>query len=247
MNILLTNDDGIDHSGIKSLFLELDKNHNVFVMAPDRNRSGFGSAITFLTETNAKKLEENINSLDGTPVDCVKNALEFYCPFEPDIVVSGINPGPNLGHLMLYSGTVGAAIQGRDLKHPSIAISVSSFEITDYSFAAKTVLKILENITNLNLSEKSILNVNVPDHNLFKQPKMKVTKTFIDEEATSDDEIEDDVSSLESGNISSYLNFFLMPNKSRRCLAHSGSSVLEAIAIGISLSSMAWNISIASE
>ena len=59
MNILLTNDDGIDHSGIKSLFLELYKNHNVFVMAPDRNRSGFGSAITFLTETNAKKLEEN--------------------------------------------------------------------------------------------------------------------------------------------------------------------------------------------
>ena len=103
---------------------------------------------------------------------------------------------------MLHSGTVGAAIQGRDLKYPSIAISVSSFEISDYSFAAKTVLKILENITNLNLSEKSILNVNVPDHNLFKQPQMKVTKTFIDEEATSDDEIEDDVSTLESGNIS---------------------------------------------
>ena len=68
MNILLTNDDGIDHSGIKSLFLELDKNHNVFVMAPDRNRSGFGSAITFLTETNAKKLEENANALLQTIV-----------------------------------------------------------------------------------------------------------------------------------------------------------------------------------
>ena len=149
-----------------------------------------------------QKIEKNIYKIDGTPVDCVRLALEEFCPFVPDLVVSGINPGPNIGHLMLYSGTVGAAIQGRDLKYPSIAISVSSFEISDYSFAAKTVLKILENIKNLNLSEKSILNVNVPDHNLFKQPQMKVTKTFIDEKATSDDEIEDDVSSLESGNIS---------------------------------------------
>ena len=202
MKILLTNDDGYDHPGIKTLFQELSKHHQVFMMAPDTNKSGFSSALTFLTPITEQKIEKNIYKIDGTPVDCVRLALEEFCPFVPDLVVSGINPGPNIGHLMLYSGTVGAAIQGRDLKHPSIAISVSSFEITDYSFAAKTVLKILENIKNLNLSEKSILNVNVPDHNLFKQPQMKVTKTFIDEKATSDDEIEDDVSSLESGNIS---------------------------------------------
>jgi len=202
MKILLTNDDGYDHPGIKTLFQELSKQHEVFMMAPDTNKSGFSSALTFLTPITEQKIEKNIYKIDGTPVDCVRLALEEFCPFVPDLVVSGINPGPNIGHLMLYSGTVGAAIQGRDLKHPSIAISVSSFEITDYSFAAKTVLKILENIKNLNLSEKSILNVNVPDHNLFKQPQMKVTKTFIDEKATSDDEIEDDVSSLESGNIS---------------------------------------------
>ena len=202
MKILLTNDDGYDHPGINTLFQELSIHHEVFMMAPDTNKSGFSSALTFLTPINEQKIEENVYKIDGTPVDCVRLALEEFCPFVPDLVVSGINPGPNIGHLMLYSGTVGAAIQGRDLKYPSIAISVSSFEISDYSFAAKTVLKILENITNLNLSEKSILNVNVPDHNLFKQPQMKVTKTFIDEEATSDDEIEDDVSSLESGNIS---------------------------------------------
>ena len=202
MKILLTNDDGYDHPGIKTLFQELSKHHEVFMMAPDTNKSGFSSALTFLTPITEQKIEKNIYKIDGTPVDCVRLALEEFCPFVPDLVVSGINPGPNIGHLMLYSGTVGAAIQGRDLKHPSIAISVSSFEITDYSFAAKTVLKILENIKNLNLSEKSILNVNVPDHNLFKQPQMKVTKTFIDEKATSDDEIEADISSLESGNIS---------------------------------------------
>lgn len=202
MKILLTNDDGYDHLGIKTLFQELSKHHEVFMMAPDTNKSGFSSALTFLTPITEQKIGKNIYKIDGTPVDCVRLALEEFCPFVPDLVVSGINPGPNIGHLMLYSGTVGAAIQGRDLKYPSIAISVSSFEISDYSFAAKTVLKILENITNLNLSEKSILNVNVPDHNLFKQPQMKVTKTFIDEKASSDDEIEDDVSSLESGNIS---------------------------------------------
>ena len=202
MKILLTNDDGYDHPGIKTLFQELSKYHEVFMMAPDTNKSGFSSALTFLTPITEQKIGKNIYKIDGTPVDCVRLALEEFCPFIPDLVVSGINPGPNIGHLMLYSGTVGAAIQGRDLKYPSIAISVSSFEISDYSFAAKTVLKILENIKNLNLSEKSILNVNVPDHNLFKQPQMKVTKTFIDEKATSDDEIEDDVSSLESGNIS---------------------------------------------
>ena len=121
MNILLTNDDGIDHPGIQALISKLSEEHNVFTMAPDRNRSGFGSAITFLTETKATKIEKNIYSLDGTPVDCVKNALDYYCPFEPDIVVSGINPGPNLGQVLLYSGTVGAALEGRNLKYPAIA------------------------------------------------------------------------------------------------------------------------------
>ena len=69
MNILLTNDDGIDHPGLQTLLLTLSKKHNVFTMAPDRNRSGFGSAVTFLTEVKEKKLADNVFSLDGTPVD----------------------------------------------------------------------------------------------------------------------------------------------------------------------------------
>ena len=144
MNILLTNDDGIDHSGIKSLFLELDKNHNVLSWRQTEIEVDLEVLLLFLTETNAKKLEENIYSLDGTPVDCVKNALEYFCPFTPDIVVSGINPGPNLGPVLLYSGTVGAAFEGRNLKFPPIAVSVASFEISDYSFAASIVSQILK-------------------------------------------------------------------------------------------------------
>ena len=202
MNILLTNDDGIDHSGIKSLFLELDKNHNVFVMAPDRNRSGFGSAITFLTETNAKKLEENIYSLDGTPVDCVKNALEYFCPFTPDIVVSGINPGPNLGPVLLYSGTVGAAFEGRNLKFPPIAVSVASFEISDYSFAASIVSQILKKINTIDLEPGSILNLNVPDHNKLKTPELKITKTYLEEQYQIEEIFLNDQKCIEEGFIS---------------------------------------------
>ena len=202
MNILLTNDDGIDHSGIKSLFHELDKNHNVFDMAPDRNRSGFGSAITFLTETNAKKLEENIYSLDGTPVDCVKNALEYFCPFTPDIVVSGINPGPNLGPVLLYSGTVGAAFEGRNLKFPPIAVSVASFEISDYSFAASIVSQILKKINTIDLEPSSILNLNVPDHNKFKTPELKITKTYLEEQNQIEEIFLNDQKCIEEGSIS---------------------------------------------
>ena len=202
MNILLTNDDGIEHPGIQTLITNLSEEHRVFTMAPDRNRSGFGSAITFLTETKAKKIKKNIYSLDGTPVDCVKNALEFFCPFEPDIVVSGINPGPNLGPVLLYSGTVGAAFEGRNLKYPAIAVSVASFEITDYSFAAKTVKDILNKINKINLDSSSILNLNVPDHKKFKSPKLKVTKTYLDEQNTDEIDFLDDQKCLEQGDIS---------------------------------------------
>ena len=89
--------------------------------------------------------------------------MEYFCPFTPDIVVSGINPGPNLGPVLLYSGTVGAAFEGRNLKFPPIAVSVASFEISDYSFAASIVSQILKKINTIDLEPSSILNLNVPD------------------------------------------------------------------------------------
>lgn len=118
MKILLTNDDGYDHPGIKTLYSELSKNHEVFMMAPNINKSGFGSALTFLAPLKEKKIDENIYCLDGTPVDCIKTSLNGkslfeldlanlesenldlgnneLCPFTPEIVVSGINPGLDL-------------------------------------------------------------------------------------------------------------------------------------------------------
>ena len=147
-------------------------------------------------------MEENIYSLDGTPVDCVKNALEYFCPFIPEIVISGVNPGPNLGSVLLYSGTVGAAFEGRNLKFPPIAVSVASFEISDYSFAARIVSGILKKINKIDLEPASILNLNVPDHNKFKNPELKITKTYLEEQNQIEKIFLDDQKCIEEGSIS---------------------------------------------
>ena len=202
MKIILTNDDGFNHQGIKSLFRELDKKHEVFLIGPDQNRSGFSSAITFLTPLKHKKYADNIYSLNGTPVDCVKIARNLLCPFEPDIVVSGINPGPNLGSDAILSGTVGAALDGRDLKYPSISVSVASFEINDFSFAAKFVAKVLDNLEALKIKNFHILNINVPDHNKFPDPQVKITKTFLNEFEAEKNLEESDRKNLDDGFIS---------------------------------------------
>lgn len=202
MKIILTNDDGFNHQGIKSLFKELDKKHEVFLIGPDQNRSGFSSAITFLTPLKHKKFSDNIYSLNGTPVDCVKVARNLLCPFEPDIVVSGINPGPNLGSDAILSGTVGAALDGRDLKYPSISVSVASFEINDFSFAAKFVAKLLDNLEALKIEKFHILNINVPDHNQFPNPQVKITKTFLNEFEAEKNLEDSDRKNLDDGFIS---------------------------------------------
>ena len=85
MKILLTNDDGYDHPGIKTLYSELSKNHEVFMMAPNINKSGFGSALTFLAPLKERKIDENIYCLDGTPVDCIKTSLNGKSLFEPSL------------------------------------------------------------------------------------------------------------------------------------------------------------------
>ena len=185
MKIILTNDDGFDHPGIKALFKELHDKHEVFLIGPDQNRSGFSSAITFLTPLRHKKYADNIFSLNGTPVDCVKVARNMLCPFEPEIVVSGINPGPNLGSDAILSGTVGAALDGRNLKYPSIAVSVASFEIDDFSFAAKFVAKVLDNLDNLEMEAHYQEMITLPQATLsisatsaqFQLAREKITPT----------------------------------------------------------------------
>ena len=181
MKIILTNDDGFDHSGIKSLYRALHRDHQVFLIGPDQNRSGYSSAITFLTPLKHKKYADNIFSINGTPLDCVKVAMNLLCPFKPDIVISGINPGPNLGSDILLSGTVGAALEGRSLKFPSIAVSSAAFEKQDFSFEAEFIKFLVTKIDKLELNNFEILNINIPDQKEFPEPDIKITNTYINE------------------------------------------------------------------
>lgn len=123
MHILITNDDGIMAPGIVALAKSLSRLGKVTVIAPDRNNSGVGCGISLEKPLRVMEIKENWWQLNGKPADCVKLALSGFMSEEPDIVVSGINAGANLGDDILYSGTVGGAMEGRFLRLPSIAIS----------------------------------------------------------------------------------------------------------------------------
>ncbi|OCL27184.1 5'/3'-nucleotidase SurE [Orenia metallireducens] len=167
MRILLTNDDGIFAPGIQRLCQELEQNHEVVVVAPDRERSATGHAITIHHPLRAKEMTfANIKSkciaIDGTPADCVKIAIESLLDEKPDLVISGINAGPNMGYDVLYSGTVSAAVEGLLLGIPAIAVSLVTDEKWDFSYAAEFISRLLKKYQKEEVSDDVILNVNVP-------------------------------------------------------------------------------------
>ena len=165
MKILLTNDDGYDAENIKSLFKELSKNHEVWIVAPKNNCSGMSAAISYLNEIEVIKLEDKIYAVDGTPADCSYLGLLSIVDFEFDIVISGINHGANIGNDVLYSGTVGAAMGGRNLKYPPIAISVASYDAKDINFISKKSVELIEKIISSNTFVGKVININFPDIN----------------------------------------------------------------------------------
>ncbi len=168
MKILITNDDGIYAKGIYQLAYELQKISDVFIVAPDRQRSATGHAITMhkpLRSKNIKIFDKNFNawSINGTPADCVKFAIESLLEEKPDLIFSGINSGPNLGTDVLYSGTVSAAIEGAILGYPSVAVSLASFDDLDYTYAAKFCCLLAEKMIKNELPKETLLNVNIPN------------------------------------------------------------------------------------
>ena len=171
MNILITNDDGIRADGIIELSKELSKTHNVYVVAPDTQKSATGHAITIHNPImlNDEYIDENIcaYSISGTPADCVKIGIEaLFKDINIDIVISGINNGPNLGTDVIYSGTVSAAIEGFIQNKPSIAFSLNEFNVEKekYKEVSKYAAKIVNDIQDkLNLLDDCILNVNIPN------------------------------------------------------------------------------------
>ncbi len=163
MKILLTNDDGYDAENIKSLCKELSKNHEVWIVAPKHNCSGMSAAISYLNEIEVTKLEDKIYAVDGTPADCSYLGLLSIVDFEFDIVISGINHGANIGNDVLYSGTVGAAIGGRNLNYPPIAISVASYNAKDINFISKKSVELIEKLISINAFVGKVININFPD------------------------------------------------------------------------------------
>ena len=166
MKILLTNDDGFDAENIKSLYKELNKNHEVWIVAPKNNCSGMSAAISYLNEIEVIKIDDRIYAVDGTPADCSYLGLLSIVDFEFDIVVSGINHGANIGNDVLYSGTVGAAVGGRNLKYPPIAISIASYDAKDIEFVTKKSVELIEKIVSSNeIFNGKVININFPDIN----------------------------------------------------------------------------------
>ena len=162
MKILISNDDGYQANGIQSLIKELRRISDVIVVAPDRNRSGSSSSLTLNKAVKVNKVDNNFYFIDGTPTDCVHIALTGLIDFIPDLVISGINHGPNMGDDTIYSGTVAAAMEGYLLDIPSFAISMGNDNPKNFNAAAKVTVDLINLYNKKNLSP-TLLNINIPD------------------------------------------------------------------------------------
>ena len=179
MNILLTNDDGIYAEGIYALYEALTKIGNVTVVAPEAEQSAVGHAITMsdpLRIKDAYRRRKHFGyAVSGTPADCVKIAIIKLLKRKPDLVVSGINMGPNIGFSVLYSGTVSGATEGAILGIPSIAVSLGTFTKADFSFAAAFSAKVAKKVHKYGLPKGTLLSINVPARKASKIKGIKVT------------------------------------------------------------------------
>lgn len=170
MHILVSNDDGVLAPGLVALAAALSTIAKVTVMAPETERSGYSSALTLDRPLRPIQLDNGFWSVNGTPADCVYLALNgFFEGDEPDFVVAGINSGANLGDDVLYSGTVGAALEGRFLGRPALAVSLTGSNVKHHTHpeafatAAELVKQLIEHWHELHLPTHNIINMNVPD------------------------------------------------------------------------------------
>jgi 5'-nucleotidase len=165
-NILVSNDDGIDAPGIYALVQELRKIGDVVVVAPDKQQSAVGHAITMNFPLRAKEVKKDGSffgyAVEGTPADSVKLAVKALLKKKPDLVVSGVNHGANTAISIIYSGTVSAATEGTILGIPSIAVSLTTYGPPDFRYAAKFSRKLALLVLKKGLPQGTLLNVNVP-------------------------------------------------------------------------------------
>lgn len=177
MRILLSNDDGCQAPGLRCLAELLRANvDELTVVAPDRNRSGASNSLTLMNPVRVMRHPDGVMCVDGTPTDCVHLALTGLMTHEPDMVVSGINAGPNMGDDVLYSGTVAAAMEGRHLGYPAIAVSSAGLSPKHYETAARVTLTLIQRLKHERLPNDAILNVNVPDRPFEQLQGFEVTR-----------------------------------------------------------------------
>ena len=176
MRILLSNDDGYQAPGLRLLADGLADLANIIVVAPDRNRSGASNSLTLDTPLRVEQVESNIYFVNGTPTDCVHVAITGLLDDEPDMLISGINHGANLGDDVLYSGTVAAAMEGRFLGLPSVAVSLVLERGHHFDTAVTIVKRIVQRIKDNPLPGDTILNVNIPDRHADAIQGVEVTR-----------------------------------------------------------------------
>lgn len=163
MRILVSNDDGYRAPGLAVLAARLEAVGEVLVVAPERDRSGASNSLTLELPLRARVAGNGFTAVDGTPTDCVHLGITGLLEQEPDMVVAGINSGPNLGDDVLYSGTVAAATEGRFLGFPAMAVSMGVHDPKHYETGARVALELVGWMRERPLSSDIILNVNVPD------------------------------------------------------------------------------------
>src|SRR5512135_1484177 len=160
--ILVTNDDGVRSKGIRALAEALAPLGEVVVVAPGREASAIGHALTLHHPLRLEHIIDSTYALDGTPTDCVNIAVAAVLKGLPDLVVSGINKGLNVGDDVTYSGTVSGALEGALLGVPSIAVSLQFSRTFDFSHAARASAAIAESLLDTPLPSRTFLNINVP-------------------------------------------------------------------------------------
>jgi len=177
--ILLTNDDGINAAGIRTLADKLAQQADLYIVAPLFEMSAMGHAITISDPLKVKEITRNGEhfgwGIGGTPADCVKIAINGDLIPKPDMVISGINQGANVGVDIIYSGTVSAAYEGTILNIPAMAISLDSFTQKDFSAAAQIASILVSHVLEAGLPSGTLLNVNVPEGDFADFKGFKIT------------------------------------------------------------------------
>lgn len=163
MRILISNDDGYFAPGLNILATHLAKIADITVVAPERNRSGASNSLTLDRPLSVRKANNGFYYVNGTPTDCVHIALTGLMDEMPDMVVSGINDGANMGDDTIYSGTVAAAMEGYLLDIPSFAVSMSQHNATHFETAARITVELVQHYAKTALKSPTLLNINVPD------------------------------------------------------------------------------------